>query len=57
MEFADVCEGCGELWQRTAMGFQLIFVVWSVGEPGGLLRNDVKLGTATLIIAQRATAD
>jgi hypothetical protein len=36
MELADVREGCGQLWQRTAMGFQLIFVVWSVKEPGGV---------------------
>jgi hypothetical protein len=33
MELADVCEGCGQLWQRTAMGFQLILVVWSAREP------------------------
>jgi hypothetical protein len=36
MELAEVCEGCGPLWQRTATGFQLIFVVWLVREPGGI---------------------
>jgi hypothetical protein len=36
MELADVCEARGQLWQRTAMGFQLIFVVWSVREPEGV---------------------
>src|ERR1035438_257041 len=36
MELADVCEGCGQLWQRTAMGFQLIFVVLVGREPGGV---------------------
>ena len=27
--FADVCEGCGRFWQCSAMGFQLIFAVYS----------------------------
>jgi hypothetical protein len=36
MELADVCEGRGQLWQRTAMGFQLIFVLWLIREPGGV---------------------
>ena len=34
MELADVCEGRGQLWQGTAMGFQSISVVWLVRKPG-----------------------
>ena len=52
MELADVCEGCGQLWQRTAMGFQSTFAVWSIGEPREVAVKDVRLDTATLIIAQ-----
>ena len=52
MEVADLCEGRGQLWQRTAMGFQSIFAVWSAREPEGDALERRELGTATLIIAQ-----
>ena len=58
MQLADVCEGCGQLWQHTAMGFQLIFVVWSVGEPGGVAvkQREARHGEPSLSL-KHATAD